>query len=741
MVRVNPSDLSQEELEIGILDWVSDDDEEFDQSQLERFYEQDPPVTLDKSFKRTLMGIFYFLKLFSVLGLPVVGPEKHDRLRDVVRKTITKELEKKGCEIQTPFVLEIPTDNSKQTKGLAFFTFGTPFEANMALKFINKFKLDSSHAFKAILVDNFDMIVSDDNKCVPPLKTFGFTREGIRDWWIMGERMRDQFVIRYADKTEVYWFDSVHREPKLAYDGSRERAEGRRPWADQKVEWSPNGSYLAVYKWAGIALYGGNNFELKIRFEHKNVKNIQFSPCEEYLLTWDGSKGEDRHEKSICIWRVITGELLRSFPTPLKSPKGGDFPHLLWNRTGKYIAMLNQFLEGSEVLVYRLPEMTLIEGPDGKPAPLKYSAEKFDWSPQDDILSVVIPGSLDTPARLVLVEIPSRRELSSRNVYNVCEVAMHWHSKGDCLCLRTTISKKTGKKGRKQFNQLEIFRLRERNIPVDTIQIQDATVKQLHWEEGGSKRFALIVKDEETRSHSIRFYKVSDVGATRDTVWTTTFDITSQLNHMQWSPAGNYFVLGGLGAEGSLFFCALNDNDKVDVLYKDEHFMMNTIRWSSCGRYLATCVNVPMPQHNATTSDSFRYSAEAGYCLWTFQGRLLCKDRKENFYSFDFRPHPTPLLKRTEIEKIKKNLKEYTKRYDLIDEKERKDYRDSYLQKRQNNLDAFKQLYSSLLQWYTSQDNYLEFKSGWDKFLNPLDWEVTDEVYQEVIDIKEEVFE
>lgn len=81
--------------------------------------------------------------------------------------------------------------------------------------------------------------------------------------------------------------------------------------------------------------------------------------------------------------------------------------------------------------------------------------------------------------------------------------------------------KKTGKRGKKQFNQLEIFKLREKNIPVDTIQIEGAVVKQMHWEIGvleGSRRFALIVKDEETGSHSIRFYRIRDTGSISDTV-------------------------------------------------------------------------------------------------------------------------------------------------------------------------------------------------------------------------------
>ena len=88
--------------------------------------------------------------------------------------------------------------------------------------------------------------------------------------------------------------------------------------------------------------------------------------------------------------------------------------------------------------------------------------------------------------RLILVDIPSRRELASKNVYNVRGAAMHWQGNGDFLCLKTMVFKKTGKKGRKEFSQLEIFRMREKDIPVDNIQLTDLAV-QLHWEDGPSK--------------------------------------------------------------------------------------------------------------------------------------------------------------------------------------------------------------------------------------------------------------
>lgn len=181
---------------------------------------------------------------------------------------------------------------------------------------------------------------------------------------------------------------------------------------------------------------------------------------------------------------------------------------------------------------------------------------------------------------------------------------------------------------------------------------------------------------------------------------------------MEWSPAGNYFVLGCLGAEGTLLFCFLNDNDKVEVIHKDEHFMVNSIRWSSCGRYVSTCVCVPMPSLGGPASTAtFRFSAEAGYCIWGFQGKLMYKVKKEGLYSFDFRPHPPSLLPREEIEKIKKNIKTYSKRYDAIDEQARTEQKNACRAKRQANIDSFKQIINSLLEWH-AQDVCYNFNVG-----------------------------
>ncbi|ORM40659.1 Eukaryotic translation initiation factor 3 subunit B [Babesia sp. Xinjiang] len=697
MVVIKESDLAQEDLDEGLMEWISDHDEQQDEEDFERLASAEAAINLSTVFPTTLI----------VTGLPLVTSEKYDRLLEIMRKKLNKDFDKKGYNIQKDFKIDMPCDDDGNTRGVAFFTFANRAEALKAQSHINMSKFDASHTLKSALIDDFDRLVSDENKCTPALNTFGFTRQDLRTWLFESDRMLDQFVIRYGEETEIHWFDPLEREPILLYNGERERAQGKRVWTDQKVEWSRNGSYLVFYRRPGIALYGGPEFELKVRFEHRNVQKVWFSPDEEYMLTWDGTSDADKNDNCVCVWHVITGEKLCTFPAKEISTMGTDTLRFLWNHNGKYIARLNPCEEGNEILVYKLPEMELLPDGDGKPASLKYSAECFDWSPTDDILSVVIPGTLDTPARLLLIDIPSRRELSARNVYNVCNSSMHWHPRGECFCLMTTICRKTGKKGRKQFYQLDIFRLREKYIPVDTIKIEDATVKNLYWEEGGNKRFALVVKDEEMSTCSIRFYRVSDEGTTRDTVCVATYDLQSQINHIQWSPSGNYFILAAMSGDGTLLFCLLNDSDKVEVLYKDEHFMMNSVKWSPCGRYLATSVNVPMPsQHMAPSHDTFRYSAEAGFCIWTFQGRRLYVSRRENFYSFEFRPTPPPMLEPEVIDKIKKNLKEYSRRYDIMDEKAREEFEQQYLAKRKVTEDAFFNQANRLMDWLIKQVCY-----------------------------------
>lgn len=69
----------------------------------------------------------------------------------------------------------------------------------------------------------------------------------------------------------------------------------------------------------------------------------------------------------------------------------------------------------------------------------------FSWSPSENILAYWTPEAKDNPARVTLLEIPSRRELRVKNLFNVGDCKMHWQMQGDYLCVkvdRVTKSKK-----------------------------------------------------------------------------------------------------------------------------------------------------------------------------------------------------------------------------------------------------------------------------------------------------------
>ena len=47
---------------------------------------------------------------------------------------------------------------------------------------------------------------------------------------------------------------------------------------------------------------------------------------------------------------------------------------------------------------------------------------EFAWSPTDEVIAFWVPENKDTPARVTLMEIPSRKEIRVKNLFNVSEV-------------------------------------------------------------------------------------------------------------------------------------------------------------------------------------------------------------------------------------------------------------------------------------------------------------------------------
>ncbi|CDI77559.1 Eukaryotic translation initiation factor 3 subunit 9, putative [Eimeria acervulina] len=742
MVKVTKEDLQKleikEEEQDELLEYLSEDSDEDEEALTKKLQSFEPLLQMDDRFPDTVI----------MVGVPLVGADRLEKLTAVLRKKISDELCRKGGEdLESAFDIELPmNEDGSLTRGCCFLTFPSVYAATHAARALNGYKIDKRHTFRAAMLDEFNEIVARDKDYKPAITLRGFTREDVR-WWLSDPRFREQFVLRHGLETEVYWLDPMEGNPcTLCYDGQKEKQDGKTIWTELRVQWSPHGSYLATFHRQGIALWAGRNFEKKARLEHKEVKQIMFSPKETYMLSWDGTPASMRNEKAVKTWNVMTGEMLRQFPTPAATPRGTEFPHFLFSHDEKYLAKIGD----KELCVYAMdpkdnfPDQVadedvtpvkLLRDEKGHFSALKYPVEKFEWSPGDNIVSLWIRGSDDTPGRLILVDIPSRRELASKNVYNVRGAAMHWQGNGDFLCLKTMVFKKTGKKGRKEFSQLEIFRMREKDIPVDNIQLTDLAV-QLHWEDGPSKRFVLVVQEEGTNNQSLRFFRVNDAAEgnvetnKRDTVMTHSFDIPNYMNFLKWSPFGSYFVLASLGTYGTVMFCHLNDQDKVEVLHQDEHYMCNEVRWSHCGRYLATCVVIPP----VASTQAYRLEGSTGFNIWTFQGKLLEKNKKEFFYQFLWRPHPPTLLSEKQLDDIKKRMKEHSKRYEAEDERLRSEKRRAFLKQREEECERFQQILDELEAWKAKHPKYEEWCRAYEEFDSWFEWELKEEIIEEEID-------
>lgn len=187
----------------------------------------------------------------------------------------------------------------------------------------------------------------------------------------------------------------------------------RNCWTEYYVQWSPQGSYLTTMHRQGVALWGGASWNKMQRFSHPGVKLASFSPNEAYLVTWsnDSIRGT-KPPVNLVIWDVQTGLTLRTFATPKKSV---PWPLFRWSHDGKMVARVTE----NAIACYTLPDMTLL---DRKSIAIP-GIKDLSWSPTQNILAYWTPEDGPSPARVTLMEMPSRRLLRVKNVFNVTSVS------------------------------------------------------------------------------------------------------------------------------------------------------------------------------------------------------------------------------------------------------------------------------------------------------------------------------
>uniref|UniRef100_A0A5B6Z9D4 Putative eukaryotic translation initiation factor 3 subunit B-like n=1 Tax=Davidia involucrata TaxID=16924 RepID=A0A5B6Z9D4_DAVIN len=387
--------------------------------------------------------------IIVVDNLPVVPKEKFEKLEGVIRKIYSQ------IGVIKEDGLCMPVDSTTQkTLGYCFIEYNTPQEAELAREKTNLYKLDRAHIFAVNMFGDIEKFTNVPNEWAPP-ETKPYNPGENLQHWLTDEKARDQFVIRAGSDTEVLWNDARHLKPEPVYKRSF--------WTESFVQWSPLGTYLATVHRQGAAVWGGaTSFNRLMRYAHAQVKLIDFSPGERYLVTYSShepSNPRDTHRVVLNIFDVRTGKVMRDFKGSADEfaiggtggVTGVSWPVFRWGggKDDKYFARIGK----NVISVYETETFTLID----KKSLKAENVMDFNWSPTDPILALFVPelGGGNQPARVSLVQIPSKVELRQKNLFSVSDCKMYWQSNGDYLAVKVDRYTKTKKS---TYTGFELFR-------------------------------------------------------------------------------------------------------------------------------------------------------------------------------------------------------------------------------------------------------------------------------------------
>jgi translation initiation factor 3 subunit B len=594
--------------------------EDIDFSDIEAKYKIDVPETFDN--------------VVVVDNVPIVDHTKEEKLLNVIRKVF------KNIGTIKENGIYMPKGDDGKSKGFMFIQFETVDQAKLAIQQANGYKLDKSHILEVSAFDDIETYANADDEYVEPEIEEFEPKEHLK-YWLGDARARDQFAILKGDEVTVYW-NNKHELP--------DKVQSRQGWSENFISWSKQGTYFVTTHKQGVALWGGPSWKKINRFTHPNVTNIDFSPNEKYLVTWsnDPFKVADGQLHALCVWDVLTGALLRSFPAPNQDKKSSEpigWPLLKWSHDDQYVARMVAGASGT-IYVYEAQTMSLL----GKKSIKVENLKEFHWSPSENTISYWTPEIGNIPARVTLMSIPSRVVTRTKNFFNVIDCKLYWQPAGDYLLVRVDRSKSKTM----TITSFEVFRMREKDIPIDVMELKATEeMTNLFWEPVGN-RFALMVAEKGTPYMYFFEVQTNNASSAGSAAVKELKRIEAKgINQVFWSPKGRVCVLAGVkGLSGDLQFW---DVEELTMLGAGEHYMCTDVEWDPTGRYVMTSVS------------GWRVQNDTGVMIWSVAGQEITKQNMTGFKQVVWRPRPKTLLSIAQQKKVKKNLKEYSKLFDEED--------------------------------------------------------------------------
>ncbi len=179
---------------------------------------------------------------------------------------------------------------------------------------------------------------------------------------------------------------------------------------------------------------------------------------------------------------------------------------------------------------------------------------------------------------------------------------MFWQNQGDFLCVRVERYKKINivKEDDKDttrysgiYYNFEFFRIREKQIPVDSVEVKE-TCYSFAWEPNG-QRFAIISGESTTRTTGSFYRIINGSGTTAGKIEMIKDFKNRTCLQVTWSPLGQYCVLATTASKQQAASCHAEfydvQNTDVTFLNKIEHEHMTDMEWDPTGRFFVTYIS------------------------------------------------------------------------------------------------------------------------------------------------------
>lgn len=668
-------------------------------------------------------------------GAPKAPASKAPLLTKVLRKFLSKA----GEVLDGDAGIYLPVEDN-MTKGFLFVQYKTPEMAAAAVAQLNGKPFDAKHRLYVNKISDIEKYCAEGNVPaafvepeVPPMKSHGYLRS-----WLMDEAGRDQMAFHFAESVGVYWSNKKN-EPKAVF-------EPRKGFTSKYAKFSPKGTYLFSIHPQGIQSWGGDNFERINKFVHPQVRLIDYSPNEKYMVTLaptpierptnpDELKefpfGPESEGHKLVIWDLASGEPVRTFalPSHLERLKDMPWPLVKWSFDDKYCCR-----QGPDALaIYETPTFQLL---DKKLVKIDGIVD-FEWAPAgvklagsrvpggEHVLSYWTPETPNQTARVALMQIPSRRVIRTINVFQVSDIKMHWQDQAEMLCVKVDRHSKSGKT---IFSNLEFFRTTERDVPVEKLELKEVCIN-FAWEPK-SKKFIIISHLDDNNNNPaiarniVSFYQREAPVKNK----TVKFKVLSRVenkhtNTIFWSPVGRYAVTATIAkSSGELdFYDTQYDNEKdprqteVKLLKNEKYSGMTNFAWDPSGRFIAAW------------SSAWVHTIENGYKLFECTGQILIDETIDQLKDIIWRPRPASLLIEDDLKTVQRRFREYSAQFDEIDAMEADAATREAILLRHKLLEEWKEYRSKHVCNQTPEQD--------------LEAEIVEEIKEEIIEEKEEIVE